>query len=295
MSEATITEDSGAAVASPEAIEATAPVAAELPLEGGSVSWRNDLAPEIKDHPALTRIPDVPGLAKAFLETKELVGRKGIILPKEGDTADQARFHKEIGVPETVDGYELNFAPPEGLPWSPEFETTMLAKMHGRGIPKQLAGELFHDYAEVQVQQYTAMTEASGQGRETAAAELRTELGADYEPSLALSKRAFAHAAGDHADAIQHLVLADGTHLGDNPLFVRTFMNVGKQYAEAGLAGEKSGMGFVKSPSQAQDEINALYKNPAYFNADDPEHASIMGKMNELFEMAHPEKAPEVL
>lgn len=304
MSEAQIVSDSGATVASPEAIAATAPQAGEQgdlnltpdAAPAAAPSWRDSLDAEIREHPALTRVPDVPSLAKNYLEQGSLVGRKGIILPKDGDAADQARFRKEIGVPETVEGYELDFTPPEGLPWSEDFETAMLGKLHALGIPKGQIKQLFSDYADVQNEQYQAMQETTGQGYEQAQLKLKQELGREYEPSRALAERAFKAAAGDNFEEVSHLVLADGTHLGDNPAFVRTFINVGKQFAEHGLAGEKvGGGGFGKTPEQALQEITELEANPALWQEGHPEQKMLAAKRDELYKFAYTDKKPEVL
>ena len=102
----------------------------------GEASWRDGLDVGLKEHPALTTIADVPTLAKSFVETKEMVGRKGIILPKEGDAGDLIRFRTEIGVPGSPEEYDLgDFKPPEGLPWSDDFQSKMLTKLHTLGIP----------------------------------------------------------------------------------------------------------------------------------------------------------------
>ena len=302
MSDGQIVEDSGAATASPEAKAAVAAAGQQgsLGLEekpSPVAGWRESLDAEIRDHPALTTIADVPALAKRFLSTQEMVGKKGIILPKEGDAADVARFRKEIGVPESVEGYDLgDFTPPEGLPWDDGFQTAMLGKLHAIGIPGSQIKQLFSDYAEVQNDQYQAMVAAAGQGHEQGQTKLKAELGRDYDASTSLAKRAFKAASGDYHDELSHLVLADGTHLGDNPAFVRTFINVGKQFAEHGLAGERVGGGdFMKTPEQAKAEIATLEKNPAYRNADDPEHKMLVDKMSGLYEQAYPTTQPEVL
>jgi hypothetical protein len=243
------------------------------------------------------RIADVPALAKSFLETKELVGRKGIILPKDDDAGDLARFRTEIGVPDSAEDYTLgDFAPPEGLPWSETLQTSMLAKLHEIGIPNGQIREILDSYAEVTHGEYQGMLEATSKGYEQGTAKLKQDLGADYDASLALSKRAFKSASGDQHDVLSHLVLSDGTHLGDNPAFVRTFMNVGKQFAEHGLLGEKvGGGGFTKTPDQAKEEIAVLEANPGLYNADHPEHAILVARKNELYEQAYPETPPEVL
>lgn len=265
---------------------------------GGEESWRetSGLSAEIRDHPTLARYADVPALAKGLLETKELVGRKGIILPKEGDAADLTRFRTEIGVPETVDGYDLgDFKPPEGLPWSDDFQATMLGKLHALGIPNGQIKELFSEYADAQSEQYQVLQDTAAKGHEQGTAKLKEDLGTDYEASTALAKRAFKAASGEHFDTVSQLMLADGTRLGDHPAFVRTFMNVGKQFSEHGLMGEKSSGGFTKTPEQAQAEIAKLESHPALHNADHPEHDAVVAKMADFYKQAYPETQPEVL
>jgi len=245
----------------------------------------------------LADLADVPALAKSYLSTKEMVGKKGIILPVEGDEADIARFRTEIGVPDTVDGYDMSgFKPPEGLPWSDGFQKAMLTRLHARGIPNGQIQALFDDYAEVSNDEYQGLVGAATKGHEQATLALKTELGADYEASAALAQRAFKAAAGDQFEELSHVVLPDGTNLGDNPAFVRTFMNVGKQLSEHGLLGGKdSGGSYALTPESAKAEIAILEKNPGLYNEDDPEHKLLVDKKNTLYEMAYPETQVEVL
>ena len=262
---------------------------------GAAAGWRDNLDAGVRDHPALAVFDGVPALAQGFLETKELVGRKGIILPKDGDDGDRARFRTEIGVPGSPEEYQLgDFKPPEGLPWSDGFQTAMLKRCHEIGIPNGQIRELLDGYAEVQCSEYTSLVDAQSKGHENGTAALREELGVDYNASIELSQRAFKAAVGDNFDAVNGMVLADGTRLCDHPDFIRTFIAVGKQYREAGLHGETTGGAFTKTPESAKQEIAELESNPALYNADHPEHDLIVARKNELYEMAYPESTPEV-
>ena len=140
------------------------------------------------------------------------------------------------------------------------------------------------------------MVARAGQGHEQGQAKLRAELGAKYDESTALAKRAFKSASGDHFDELSHLVLSDGTHLGDNPAFVRTFINVGTQFAEHGLAGEKvGGGGFAKSPETALQEIKEIEANPNLWKEGHPEQKLLQARRDTLYTFAHPQEQPEVL
>ena len=100
--------------AAPENVDpGTAPEPAPEPAPQPT-SWRDGLSDDLRNHPGLQKYEDVGALAKGFLSQSELVGRKGVILPKEGDAEDRQRFYSELGRPESVEGYDLgDFAPPE--------------------------------------------------------------------------------------------------------------------------------------------------------------------------------------
>lgn len=261
-----------------------------------AASWRDGLDAEIRDHPNLARIADVPALARSFLETREHVGKKGIILPKEGDAADLARFNLEIGVPPTPEEYDLgDFTPPEGLPWSETLQTVMLGKLHARGVPQSQIRGLFDDLADAQNDEYIEMVGVQKKGHESGMAKLKETLGVDYEPSIALAERAFKRMAGDNFEAVNSMVLADGTRVWDHPDFVSLFIKVGKTHREHKIEGETEGGGFTKTVESAKEEIAKLENHPAWRNADDPEHAIIQSQMDALYLQAYPEQKPEVL
>lgn len=261
--------------------------------ETETTSWRDGLDADLRDNPTLGRYEDIPALARGLVETKELVGRKGIILPKEGDDGDLARFRTEIGVPDTPDNYDLgDFAPPEGLPWSEDFQKGMLARLHRIGIPNGQIKQLFDDYAEESAGLYQGSLEAVIRDRDQNTAKLKTELGTGYTAALELAERALEEAAGENYEELSHMKLPDGSLLGNHPVFVRAFINVGNQFREHGVIGEKTpGERFAMTPEEALAEIAVLEKNPAYRNADDPEHKMVVEKMDTLYKRAYPEGA----
>ena len=262
-----------------------------------AASWRDGF----ENHPALSDFPDAPEealqeVAKSFLATKEMVGRRGVILPKEGDDTDQSRFFNELGRPETADGYELSgFEPPEGLPWDDGMQSEMLSVLHDAGLNNSQVMKVLSGYAEKQVGQYSELKGLVERNREEALTDLRTELGTNFDSSISLSKQAFRSAAGERFEEVAGLALADGTMLGDHPAIIRTFINIGKQYAEHGIAGDKGGVSFTKSPETAQQEIAEIEGNPALYDADSPEHAMLVSKRDDLYKQAFPEAQPEVL
>jgi hypothetical protein len=72
--------------------------------QGGQTSWRDSLPQELREDPSLKAFNDPSGLAKSYIETKKMVGKKGVIVPtdKDGDDA-WGSFFKQIGLPESPD------------------------------------------------------------------------------------------------------------------------------------------------------------------------------------------------
>ncbi len=53
------------------------------------------------------------------------VGKKGVVLPGDNDAADVARAFKELGRPDDVAGYELNFETPDIAGWNPAVQESI--------------------------------------------------------------------------------------------------------------------------------------------------------------------------
>src|SRR5688572_7477369 len=87
---------------------AGAPPAAGTPPASGAppADWRASLPEDIRADPSLATIPDVPTLAKNYVSTKALTGRKAYDLPNPEWKPEQwAAWNKSIGVPESPDKY----------------------------------------------------------------------------------------------------------------------------------------------------------------------------------------------
>ncbi len=71
-------------------------------------SWYDNVPEEYRENQSITSLKDKDfnEFVKDYVNKDGLVGRKGIILPKDGDEADTSRFYNELGRPETADGYE---------------------------------------------------------------------------------------------------------------------------------------------------------------------------------------------
>lgn len=280
MSEAITAPDATAGAA---AVPAAAPAApappADSPTAGGAPNdWRATLPADLAEH--AKRFPDAAAAVKAHLEAEKLIGRKGIIPPKEGDPPEvAAAYRAALGVPEKPEGYA--FTKPDGVPdavWTEDGLGKLRAWAHELGLtPAQAQGfgeRLAKAEAEA-VQRLAEGIEPDGRKMDDV---LREEWGAGYDGKIELAKRA-AKQFGDDA-----AITALEARVGGSAL-MRMFARIGEALAEDAPAGMGTGSGGAPDPSA---ELRRYYEpgtpeNAAYTQKLHPKHMETMARVKALF------------
>ncbi len=136
-----------------------------------------------KDDPTLTTIKDLPTLAKAYKETKALVGRK-LSPPGEGSTPEQvAEWRKLVGAPDKPEDYGTLM--PEGYAnkeqWNAAMEQEAVAIAHKHHIPPAAIKELVALQVRGEQQSLAAMQAAQQKALDDGSAALRAEWGDQSE------------------------------------------------------------------------------------------------------------------
>lgn len=242
--------------------------------------WRATLPDEIRNAPSMGKYATPADLAKGYLEAEKLIGKKGVILPGENATPEEMKqFHTALGVPETIEGYELKA--PEGLPegvWNDDAAKGFAAKAHELGLtPKQVQG-----IATWQVQNVAGALEKAGleaDGR-TYEAVLREEWGGSYDANFEMARRA-AKEFGDEA-ALAKL----GDKIGDAGL-MRMFQRIGSKVAEDVPAG-MGGAARVSSQESARSQADAIVADTkgAYWNNQHPDHKATVQRVTALLKQS---------
>lgn len=214
---------------------------------GESPAWMGQLPDDLKGNESLTKYPTIGELGKAFLD---LQGKSegAIKVPGEGATdEDRAAFAKALGVPESPEGYEITRPEqfPEGLQANEEMETWYKGIAHKYGLtPAQLQG-LYQDYIGMEGQlvakQREARAEAEKKTKEyhdKTKAELQKEWGTDFKANTENALRVAEGFAGEGFDKFfEQTKLADGTVLGDHPVFLRMFHGIFKVIGPDSIPG----------------------------------------------------------
>lgn len=248
--------------------------------------WTTGLEADVVNHPTIKgRTP--AAIAKDLVNVQALIGRKGAVVPKEGDPDSvRAEWRKAIGVPEKIDGYEIK--PPEGVPeglWNPEAANAwgeLAHKLDLTPAQERAIRQFQLDRVTSAVQQREGVGKANGQKVETA---LKTQWGEAMPAKMQAADRAIAHfklpdgfldqirnAGPEHATSTLQALAELGEAIG----------------ADSGLIGGRSGSRSTMTPAEAQAEIARITgdQNGAYWQANHPEHQIMLDRVLTLRQMA---------
>lgn len=262
---------------------------------------RDWLPEEFRADPVFKDIKDPGALAKSYASAARMVGLdkgKVLRLPDAADDAAMADIYAQLGRPEKPDGYQFSGLP-EGL--LEGVEPAARDAFHKLGLSARQAAGVMEMYGG-QVTQAQAARDARAAELEAAVLrDLRTEYGDAFDERIHAANRAIAEMGGEPlGKLLQDTVMPDGTRLGNHPLLVKAWAEIGKRLAEPGDLRGGSGTGGtpgnrVLTPPEAQAEIQRLQGDAEFtkefMNPRHPNRARHLERWTQLHAWAHPNKA----
>ena len=222
-------------------------------------AWTEQLPSNLTENESLTQFQTIGDLGNAFIEREgklaesktsndDLTAKLGNSIPKIGDnpTAEElTAYYKAIGRPDDINGYDIQKPElPEGLPYSDEVVGQFKTTAHTLGLTEGQAQGLFKWYMDGTVGAHKADAESRATKRTEAETALKTEYGVNYDANLALMNRAVEKFGGEEFK--KHM---DDTGLGNNPMIIKTFVNIGKAMSEDTLIlGDKGAEDLKRGP-----------------------------------------------
>ena len=212
-----------------EQVTQTEQVQPSLPMEtpaeaasGGSGNdFRNQLPEEIREHPSLQSIKDLPNLALSYVNAQRLIGADKIPIPKNPTEEDLSNIYNKLGRPEQPNGYKIQA---DNVYVTEQDVNTYQDIAHRLGLNTQQAQGIL-DYYKSQIQLSTeTLSKDQEKLREEVATQLRAEWGGDYEQNVQLANQAVADMVGKD---LLDMELKDGTKVGNHPSFIKAFAKFG--------------------------------------------------------------------
>lgn len=240
---------------------------------GQSSTWRDSLPEEIRGEKSFDvfkgeKWEDVgPVMAKTYLESQKKFGN-AIWLPKEDATPEEKqRFYNDIyaklGRPEKPEDYKYNKPDfvSKDVEWDNGIEKEFLGIAHKIGLNSQQVQELVNWQGRLME---ARVTSARKQVAETLKA-LENEWGPEYKGKLIKGERAVREIGGDEL-----VNLLEKTGMGNNPILIKAFAEIGEILAEDGLID-----GRIEGQSSAEDYEKRL-------------QAMLNDKTHPLNDLSHP-------
>lgn len=176
------------------------------------------------------RYSTIDAAANALLEKEQMLSRRVAVPGEDASEEDMARFRKAMGVPESIEEYDVTSMKPEAYTdeeWSSEVVQSVLspvvAAAHAAGVNQSGLKAVVDAYMGVSAANAAEQARQDASWAEAAEEQLRTDWGSDYKGNMMAAERAIASIPG-----IENLVLKDGSQLGNNPLFIRIAADLGR-------------------------------------------------------------------
>lgn len=209
-------------------------------------------------------------------------------LASDATAEEIAAYRKEMGIPETADGYELAI---EGREFSDADKAVLghfRSVFHEMNLPADTAKGIFGKYFEYETQAAAAKREHAREATINNRAAMKAEFGADYNRNLGLAKSYLDNVVGEEGrDALASMKLADGTSLGDHPAFVKMIvqaaLNSGDDAAIARADIDTTG-GSGSIEEQFNEAINLKFTDPKKYSSES--HQARLMKLATLVEKA---------
>lgn len=242
--------------------------------------WKSALSQDIVGHPSMANVPDVPTLAKNYVNQQELIGRKGIIPPKEGDAKDYERYVSQLGRPESPDKYEvkeLNI-PEEMKQYIREDGIdNFKAIAHKHGLTQKQFEGVMKEYVDSNIKYINNHNEKMNELREESLNEFKNEAGENYSRIVDSAENAM-KVAGLNAEQIGEIK--------NNPVLLKAFASIGGVLGDDVLEGASGGVKTL-SLEDIQAEIRSIIddKDSPLHNAGHRDHKTYLSRLSELYKM----------
>lgn len=156
--------------------------------------WHDRLPDGLKSNPSLQTISSLPDLAKAYVETKSLVGKR-MEMPGEGASPEQiASWRKTVGAPEKPEGYrgDARNLKPDALPdemWNVDAEGKFLEIAHKHHLPPAAVKDILSFYGGSVIDSLKGSQADEAVMLQAETAKLQQQWGKEFDANIGAASR----------------------------------------------------------------------------------------------------------
>ena len=203
---------------------------------GSELGWRSALPDNLKNHEFIKDYSKPGDAIQDFVNLKTEAASMLKVPGENATDAEKAAFYNKMGRPETADKYTIgkpeNY--PDGLQYTEDVEKVFRNAFHEAGIPDKAAKTLWGKYHELAVQGFESQQRVEKEALDKAVNTLKDEWKGDaFKVNTETAHRAFMKTFDDTAKQAEAKAFIENTKinglaLGDHPMFLRIFSQIGK-------------------------------------------------------------------
>jgi hypothetical protein len=229
--------------------------------EEPATNWRDAIKDE-KLRKQAERYNTPEDAVKNILNLRQQLS-KSITKPgKDSDEVEVASFRKQMGIPETPDGY--HFPPPASEEENTEEFQASQEKwkglLHENNVPKDAAESIVKAYREDVENMAKAEKKADDDYAKAGEDALREEWGGDFDKNKQFANSAAETLFGEDFEEVRALTDKSGRFILDNPVFVKGLSQIGREMGEGNLGQSTLNENQRDSLQEQADQYRAKAK-----------------------------------
>ncbi len=224
--------------------------------------WRDRLAgnadPKLRQH--LNRFTTPEGIFKQW-RNYEKQRNNGTLKPTRPDTDDAAAlaaWRKEVGLPETAEGYFAHVGREVAEAERPAMQR-MFSRMHDIGVPPEQAKGVIDEYYRMVGETEAEREKTDSEFYAKSMDELRAEWGPEYRQNIgAVSIMFQQYGSEDLYEKLNSARFADGTKVADDPGVMKFLASMAREMVTDGVIINTPNHGVSGPGTGVEDELAAL-------------------------------------
>lgn len=249
----------------------------------GTPAWISSLPKELQEDASLKKFSDIQGLAQSYINAQKLIGSDKIPVPgKHSTDEDWKNIFSKLGLPESVDKYEVKFG--ETATLDKKFVDEFRNLAHKSGILPKQAQALADWFTESNKNAEQSILQARQTQVNKEIEGLKTEWGAAFQDKINYANNVLKNFADQ--ETLDYL---GKTGMANDVRLVKLLASAGeKLYKEGKIVNNGDSNNNRLTPIEAKKQAQAILGNKEhpYNIRNHPGHKAAVDEVAELFKMA---------
>ena len=243
-----------------------------------AANWYDGFSEDVRGNQNITKFESAEQMAIGHINAVSMIGADTMVVPRTDD--ERSTVYGKLGRPDEASKYEI--ASPEGYEVNQVMQDSFKELAFAQGLSQNQIQALSDWHSGNEMTGAASASEASAATLLQAQDSLKTEWGQSYDQNATIAVRAAGEFLNEGDKEFINTAKIDGVPIGEHPMFLKMFNNIGKGMMETskleGIANEGT-----QTPQEMKMERETLMAHPAYMDRSHPEHNIIKSKVQKIF------------